>query len=287
MMPRPDFLAALRAFAPRDSRSIPSRGSPPTMCAFVSHAQERLADVALGRPALVVVLEGRKMLYAGGRTTTFATGTALALPAGWRGDVVNEPDPRTGFYRALFLDFPPAMVLRAFRAHPGWKAASPGSRSSIEIGAALGSAILHAAEALSDPNTSPVLVEHRVMEVLLVLALEGALPLRAQGRRGQVGDAVRDLVRWQPHRGWTAGVVAAELATSTATLRRRLAGEGTSLRELIASERMTAAAHMLGTEGLSVEEAALAVGYRSPRRFSGRFRAQTGRPARSVAVTAD
>ena len=82
----------------------------------------------------------------------------------------------------------------------------------------------------------------------------------------------RSLVRWQPDRPWTADLIAGELGTSNATLRRRLSQEGTSLREVLASERVALATTLLAEDGLSLREAALATGYRSPRRFADRLR---------------
>ena len=83
---------------------------------------------------------------------------------------------------------------------------------------------------------------------------------------------MRALVRWQPDRAWTADLIAGELGTSNATLRRRLSREGASLRDVVASERVSLAKTLLAEDGLSLREAALATGYRSPRRFTDRLR---------------
>jgi AraC-like DNA-binding protein len=112
----------------------------------------------------------------------------------------------------------------------------------------------------------------------MVLGLCSALPART----GSLGDGVRALVRWQPDRAWTADMIAAELGTSNATLRRRLAEEGASLRTLLAEVRVGLAQTMLSEDGLSLREAALAAGYRSPRRFAERMRA--GRKAKRPAT---
>jgi AraC-like DNA-binding protein len=106
------------------------------------------------------------------------------------------------------------------------------------------------------------------MEVLIVLGMRGALPASPE----TTAEAVRALVRWQPDRAWTADLIAAELGTSNATLRRRLSQEGSSLRDLMTSERVALATTLLTKDGLSLREAALATGYRSPRRFAERLR---------------
>jgi hypothetical protein len=110
-----DLLQALRRLARTDNRpSAPLRATTrPSMFSFVTRERERIADVFLSRPSLVVVLDGSKELITMGRTMRFTAGHAIVFPAGWRGDVVNQPDRRAGFYRALMLDFSEALVLGA------------------------------------------------------------------------------------------------------------------------------------------------------------------------------
>jgi AraC-like DNA-binding protein len=188
------------------------------------------------------------------------------LPAGWRGDVVNDPDPQSGAYRAIFIDFPDDLVRRAARACPPAKA---GPQLAVPLDAALAAAVHHAGEGIASGRLPDALVEHRVMEVLMVLGMRGALPVPPE----TMEERVRALVRWRPDRAWTADGIAAELGTSNATLRRRLAQEGAALREVLAGERVALAEAMLAQDGLSLREAALAAGYRSPRRLADRLRA--------------
>jgi AraC-like DNA-binding protein len=100
--------------------------------------------------------------------------------------------------------------------------------------------------------------------------MRGVLPVKPM----TTSDAVRSLIRWQPDKSWTAHAIAAELGTSNATLRRRLTAESTSLRDLVTEVRVDLAATLLSEEGISLREAALAAGYRSPRRFAERMRAR-------------
>lgn len=264
------ILERLLKLAARDNRpcALPDgalRAS--ALFSFVTRERERIAGCAFPRASIVVIVEGSKEVVTMGRHLRFAAGNVLVLPGGWRGDVVNDPDPATGVYRAIFIDFPDELVARASRAFPPRR---KGGQLDLPLDAALSSAIHHAGEGIVAGNLPAALIEHRVMEVLMVLGMRGALPFQAR----TTGDAVRGLVRWQPDRAWTADMIAAELGTSNATLRRRLAGEETSLRALLAEVRVELASAMLADDGISLREAALATGYRSPRRFAERMRCE-------------
>ncbi|WP_018902488.1 helix-turn-helix domain-containing protein [Rhizobium sp. 2MFCol3.1] len=271
------ILERLLKLAARDNRpsALPDgalRAS--ALFSFVTRERERIAGCSFPRASIVVIVEGSKEVVTMGRHLRFAAGTVLVLPGGWRGDVVNDPDTATGVYRAIFIDFPDELVARASRAFPPHR---KGGQLDLPLDAALSSAIHHAGEGIVAGNLPAALIEHRVMEVLMVLGMRGALPFKAR----TTADAVRGLVRWQPDRAWTADMIAAELGTSNATLRRRLASEDTSLRTLLAEVRIELATTMLADDGASLREAALATGYRSPRRFAERMRSETAekRPA--------
>jgi len=263
------ILDRLRRLVAEDRRPcgpLADRRAASALFSFVTHQRERIAGAAFQRLSIVVIVEGAKELISMGRQQRFGAGTILVLPGGWRGDVVNDPDPASGAYRAIFIDFPDALVRRAESAFPPPRGPA---RLDLALDKAAAEAIRHAGDGLAEGNLPAALVEHRVLEILMVLGLRGALPARPE----TTVDAVRALVRWQPDRGWTADRIAAELGTSNATLRRRLALEGSSLRSAIADERMAVAETLLAIDGFSLREAALATGYRSPRRFAERRRA--------------
>lgn len=262
------ILDRLRRFAAEDRRPaspLADCGSAASLFSFVTHQRERIAGAAFSRLSIVVIVEGSKQVVSMGRQMCHNAGTILVLPAGWRGDVVNDPDLQTGAYRAIFIDFPDELVRLAESAFPPSR--DP-LRLDLPLDALAADAIRHAGDGITAGNLPTALIEHRVLEILLVLGQRGALPARSDS----TADAVRALVRWQPDRAWTADMIAAEIGTSNATLRRRLALEGTSLRATLAAERVALAEAMLQQDGVSMREAALAAGYRSPRRFADRLR---------------
>lgn len=273
------LLARLSRFAVRDLRpGGGDRPHRPELWSFVAHDRERLADVRIGRTALIMVLEGAKDLTDGsGITRRFSTGTAMLLPPGWCGSVVNDPGD-SGRYRALVLEFPAEMVRRLLRAH-GTEGLTPRARPRdwhVTLTAALTDAIQHAAAGLTaDPPLPPRLADHRCMEVLLAMLEDGVWWLGPVAPTG-TADAVRQLLRTQPERPWSAALVAGALNLSAGTLRRRLAEESFSVRRILTEERVAHARDLLEREGLSVQQAAEACGYTNRSHFAKRIRAAIG-----------
>ncbi|MBP2298543.1 helix-turn-helix transcriptional regulator [Azospirillum picis] len=273
-----DLLASLSRFADRDLRpGAEERPHRPELWSFVAHDRECWGEVRIERTTLVTVLEGVKEIADGsGVTRRFPAGTAMLLPPGWTGPVVNEPGG--GRYRALVLEFPPGMVRRLLRAHGSdWLAPRPRpSDWRVPLTPVLIDAIHHAAAGLAaEPPLSPTLAEHRCMEVLLALLEDGVWwlgPLTPAG----TAEAVRQLIRTHPERRWTACSVAGALNLSTGTLRRRLSEDGVSVRRLLAEERVAHARDLLEREGVSVQEAAMACGYANRSHFARRIRALAG-----------
>lgn len=241
--------------------------------ALVARERERVARLRIRRAALVLVIEGSKELVRGGRSVLLTAGRAIGLPAGWTGDVVNVPNDTSGIYRALFVDFPPDLVTRALRAHPGWRRSTgAAARAPAAPSPLLVEAVAHLAVGLRSEATPRHVIEHRAMEVLLAMGDSGMLATAGKAIEGSVQDAVRELLRWRPDHPWTAEGLGHELGMSQATLRRRLALEGASLRRLVSEERMALGRVMILEEGSSVGTAAAAAGYASPSRFARRFR---------------
>ena len=267
---------ALRTLARRDTRNEPVSGTTPVISAFVTRTRETIAQLVMPMAGLIIVIEGRKDIIAGAGHRLYEAGDAFVLPAHARFDVVNEPDSETGFYRALFVGFPRELVIEAARRWPQF-VGQHGPALEPVINASLCSAILHGAEALSHgASVSRRVVEHRILEILLILAEQGVLPLVPKYVDGSVVEGVRLLVRHRLHLPWTAGSVAAELSMSEATLRRRLRAEDETLQELLRAERMKAAYIVLHERDADVADALAATGYRSRSHFARHFQKQFG-----------
>jgi AraC-like DNA-binding protein len=111
-------------------------------------------------------------------------------------------------------------------------------------------------------------------------------------RRARTGVALRVRERLtsidgEPH---TISAIARQLAMSERTLRRRLAEENTTFRELVEEVHRVLAEELLATGALSVEDVALRLGYAEATSFIAAFKRWTGttpaRHQRSVASRA-
>jgi AraC-like DNA-binding protein len=276
-MNRQEMLRRLAPLAVQDTRNIARGDRFSFLSAFVARETETIQTISMPVAGLLVVVEGVKKIYWNDRTYVYRPGMAFALPAGTYVDVVNEPDPRSGVYRALFLGFS-ASLLEDARRRWSSLAGAQGSRDpTVEITPALASAVLHTSEALAGVvDVSSMVTEQRLQEILLTLAEGGSAPLRADMKNSSPGEAVRLTIRNAPSHHWTVAAVAAELRTSEPTLRRRLRLEGVNFRGILAEERMRAARLRLLEGRTNVAEAALVGGYASLSHFAKRFRMMYG-----------
>jgi AraC-like DNA-binding protein len=267
-----ELLHRLAPLAIHDSRNIAHQQKFSFVSAFVARRTETIQSIHMPVAGLLVVLEGIKKLGWAGRTFNYSPGQAFALPTGASVDVINEPDPRSGVYRALFLGFSTDLLTEARRRWSALAAGHVAEDPTVLINPALGSAILHTSEALAgDIAVSHRVTEQRILEVLLLMAESGAAPLRPDIKSGSISDAVRSLVRDRPGHAWSAASIAAELCNSEPTLRRMLRQHGTSFRQIVADERMRAARLVLLSGHSTVAEAAVVAGYDSLSHFSKRF----------------
>ncbi len=262
----------LAPLAVHDSRSIAHQQKFSFVSAFVARRTETIQSIHMPVAGLLVVLEGIKKLGWSGQTFTYSPGQAFAVPTGAHVDVVNEPDPRSGVYRALFLGFSTDLLTEARRRWSALAAGHVAVDPTVTIGPALASAILHTSEALAgDIAVSQRVTEQRILEVLLLMAEAGAAPLRPDIKSASISDVVRSLVRDRPGHDWSAASIASELCKSEATMRRMLRQAGTSFRQIVADERMRAARRVLLSGKSTVAQAAVVAGYDSLSHFSKRF----------------
>jgi AraC-like DNA-binding protein/mannose-6-phosphate isomerase-like protein (cupin superfamily) len=285
---RSDALARLIALGDEAARrgaagSAANEGA--RLLSYVTRARERTARVHMSQPWLVFVLEGRKRVDFERRGTThvLAPGDALVLPAGSTLDLANMPDRTSGTYRALAVELLGDAHALLRRHHPDlvgqastWLGRAP---RRVVAGTTSLRALAHVCETILDAEAHPRVLHHRLEGLLLSLLVEDQVPSAAVPRAQAASDvarAVRNVVREAPDAEWPAREVAARLGLSEATLRRRLAAQGTQLRSLLLDERLEVAALLLRDPRVSVGEAALRCGYASGSKFARQFRKRFG-----------
>ena len=249
-----------------DATAVGVRQRGAQLFTYCCLARERLARISADKPRLGVVLAGEKEFWLGDAGQHFVAGDVFALPEGVEFDVVNIPPESGGPYETLLLDIeriPPALRGRATRGKP-----SRGLDMRIRLTEELVEAIGHAAIVLSESDHATALAEHRLTEVLMLLANE---PAAACLFSQSLAERVAWLVSGAPSERWTAGRLAGELGVTSSTLRRKLAEQGTSLREIQAASRMQLAHAMLSAGQGNLAQAASAAGYVSRSHFARRF----------------
>lgn len=127
-----------------------------------------------------------------------------------------------------------------------------------------------ACDGLMRQDLPPAVVENRLREVLIWLDHKGVKLSLA--RVPSLGERVRLLICTDLEHRWRVPAVARQLAVSEATLRRRLADEGTSFTEILQDARLSHALDLLMTSDVAITEISYRVGFRSPSTFSKSFK---------------
>ncbi|MGE5475740.1 MAG: helix-turn-helix transcriptional regulator [Bacteroidales bacterium] len=260
------------------SAAAPERAEIGAAATFVAEVSQDLRQVPILSHCLVLVCEGAKELVAAdGSHARMDVGDVALLYAGGRPSIGNRPSPAAGRYVAQVLVIGPRAVA-AFRQHyPSLAADGPAPPQPWHLrpaDAVLAAALRHAHAGLEDAAVSERMALHRCVEVLAVMAERGLL-LPGPNEPSTVAT-VQALVAARPHLPWAAGDAARALGVSEPTLRRRLAAEGTSFRDIAAEMRLAHGLILLQTTRMAILEVALACGYESPSRFASRFRDRFG-----------
>lgn len=254
-------------------RSLQSRAGIGLTANVVQQRTLRLSSTAVDSPALILLRHGRKSLRTGTRTWRADAGDAVVVAAGQRLDIENRLSA-DGLFAARWVVWDASLVAHAqARVHGG--RALPDVAVLRRVPQAFAAAVDRAVEAIADTDAVPdAIAAHRLGELLVWLA---ELGIRlAPGRQASTSARLRGLVAAAPASPWTVAAAADRIATSAATLRRRLDAEGTSFNAVLADARMSHALTLLQSTDRSVADIAADVGYDSASRFAIRFRTRYG-----------
>ena len=243
-----------------------------------------IVRIRVERPALILMDRGIKTVKPErGAAVSAMPGQALLLVGGQTVDFHNQITDGER-YEARWLMFSasvledPYYLASAERVTPASRSAAtnPPARALRRVPFGLAEAFERARQGLApDPSRPDAVVRQQMLEVAHWMLAEG-LVLRVPPEDARISGRIRAMLSTQLDGEWSSPAIASALAMSEATLRRRLAAEGVSLRELIAEVRMASALVLLQATSRPVSEIALAVGYDSPSRFAVRFRDRFG-----------
>lgn len=239
----------------------------------MQHSALRFSKVVVDSPALILVRHGTKSLRCGGQRWTLEDGDAIAIAGGQSFDVSNRLSAAR-LYEARWLVWDRAVIEQFAPASPTEQPLT-GAKVLKQVGAEFAAAVERAVVAVAEPSGCPdEVARHRLAELLVWLSLAG-VRFAAQ-RSTTITSALRALFGAATAQAWTVPQVADRLSMSEATLRRRLAAEGTRFGDLLADVRMSQAMTLLQSTEQPVAHIAWAMGYESASRFAIRFRERFG-----------
>ncbi len=252
-------------------RTVWSRPDLGLTASVRQYADLPVHSVVSESPSILLIRRGTKTLETNGQHLRLMAGDAVALSAGCLCSVGNATD--AGRFESTWIVFHEAVLAKVESAAPH---TSPlRGAAFLPAEAEFTPAFDRAVQCLAEPDTIPSgVAAHRMQELLAWIAHMGVT--FDQRRPADVSLRVRAMIGGAMDQDWKAGEVAAALAMSEATLRRRLTESGHSFNDLLIDVRMTAALTLLQVTDRPVSDIAFQVGYASASRFSARFKRRFG-----------
>lgn len=257
------------------------------LLAFHMHARQRLARAPILAPLLIVVEEGEKQITLDGQALTCPAGHWVALAGRQRVDMLNTPDGQTGQYRAWALGSLDGWQARLHDLFGRQLAHLPKNAANStfvpdETAKQSFARLLELLPSAQAGTLQAAQAEHAWQGLMLALAMaeQGAALFSLEHR--DISESVLQLLRRDLTRDWLAGDIAAHLAMSEATLRRKLAREGQPFSRLLADARMEYALGLVSCSRQPLGEVAAACGYQSPSRFAAAFQRHFGASPRAL-----
>ena len=227
---------------------------------------------------LSVVLKGCKRIRHGDNLLEISPGYAVVIAAGCCIDVENIPDPQSGEYLAALMVLPEevlAVTRMLLGAQSGGVALSSAAEPpcSVVTLESIAGELWRCAE-YGTASERPRF--HHALAGLLLKLHDLGITGFLQPVRPRLADSISSLLATQPAREWRSIDVEDQLAMSGATLRRQLAAEQTSLRQILSETRLGQALQLLQSTRLPVKTVAARSGYRSVSSFVRRFHERYG-----------
>ncbi len=235
-----------------------------------------IRHVPFFEPCIIVVLSGRKVIYGAGGAVECTTHCAIAVPGPASFDIRNEPDPHNGRYRALIIPFKHTHIERMRNAHVIEISGRHERADALSFDH--DPTLIQAVEHYLRTSGSPHVRDHRLMEILLILAGKDARLLAYAFLHAGWSQRVRAILGTDLAHEWALRDICMRLATSESSLRRNLGRENTHFRELLYELRLNAALTQLLQTSLPVYRIATDCGYRSVSRFTSNFHKRFGVP---------
>ncbi|WP_077338651.1 helix-turn-helix transcriptional regulator [Pseudocolwellia agarivorans] len=233
---------------------------------YSSVKEQRILNVSIVKPLLIVVLSGTKILGVDNEIIC-QTGDFVFLSDSPSINLRNIP--KNEEYFALLIDFD-YQDINGFNIHTSHvKPYCLGSTTPV-----LYQCLQQFVEsAMWAPES---LWGLRKKELLELLCFMGHTEILSMFSNPKVSYKLHDIFSAQPEQEITLDVICDQLAMSESTLRRKLKAEGTSIQEIKDQTRLGLGLHLLQTTSNSIALIAEKCGYQSQSRFTERFKNRFG-----------
>lgn len=268
----------MNACAPHDTPRLITRIGVGSVGVILQQQELEFKRLFIENPLLIYVEHGAKRVRWSGGEYLIRAGEAIALAGGQSLDITNRL-AEDGSYRAYWLVWDDALIVAQAHAHPELaiiRHAQPMTFETQEFREALQRAM----QAVEDERIPSSIAPHRLQEILIWIGMHGCRFEHSKAMT--MGAKLRRLIGQDYARDWNAPSIASVFAMSEATLRRRLADEGTNLSKILVDARMSFALQLLQSTVQPVAQIALTVGYQTPSQFAIRFRDRFGFPPTAI-----
>jgi AraC-like DNA-binding protein len=235
---------------------------------YSSVKEQRILNVPIVKPLLIVVLSGTKVLGIN-NDIICQTGDFVFLSDSPSIHLRNIP--KNEEYFALLIDFDYQDINHL----------QTNTNAFHEKNFCVGNTTLALSKCLqqfveSTDWAPESLLRLRKKELLELLCFMGYTEILSMFSNAKVSYKLHDMFSAQPEQEITVNAICDQLAMSESTLRRKLKVEGTSIQEIKDQTRLGLGLHLLQTTPYSIALIAEKCGYQSQSRFTARFKSRFG-----------
>lgn len=241
------------------------------MCVRAGHSHQ-ISAFGVEAALLAIPVQGCKRVREGADWIDIHPGNVLLVPGPRTVDLQHTPDAGSGEYVAVGISIHESLLDMARQLIPERARSGEGAVARLSL-ADLQEPLLRWCDAVQTGRMP--MACHAMLGMVLQLYEMGHHGLLEQPAP-RLATRIRSMVAANPGREWASSDIEAELGMSGASVRRHLAAEGASLRDIIVDARLAHALQLLYTTRLPVKSVAQRVGYASVASFGKRFAERYG-----------